>query len=340
MSGTRRRRGEGFTLVELLVVIAIIGILVSLLLPAVQSAREAARRIQCANNLKQLGLASQMHVDAHGFLPSGGWGDQWIGDADLGAGKGQPGGWPFHTLAYMEQTARRAMGADMTLEQRRAAAMQMISTAVREFNCPSKRSSVPYPYLHGGGFRNSDRPRFVGRSDYAGNLGDLSFEANDIGPSSYEAAATHRWLHSGPDFLDRFPDGHTGVIFQRSEIDLGDIPDGTSKTYLIGEKNLDPNYYDSGQAGNDDQSMYNGHDQDNLRMTSLNTTTTPPTSRHPAKRDTVGFYSTYSFGGPHPAGFLVALCDGSVQTISYTIDPIVHQRFGNRLDGQVLDWQP
>ena len=97
------RRIEAFALVELLVVIAIIGVLIALLLPAVQAAREAARISQCKNHLKQIGTAMRGHDMAYGFYPSGGWGNKWVGHADMGPGILQPGGWAYSILPFMEQ---------------------------------------------------------------------------------------------------------------------------------------------------------------------------------------------------------------------------------------------
>ena len=104
------RRQHAFTLVELLVVIAIIGILIGLLLPAVQHARESGRIAQCANNLKQIGVALQHHESEHGTFPTGGWGWGWIGDPDRGTGLAQPGGWIYNILGYLEMQNLHDMG--------------------------------------------------------------------------------------------------------------------------------------------------------------------------------------------------------------------------------------
>src|SRR3954453_2916900 len=99
----RSHRVLGFTLVELLVVIAIIGILVALLLPAIQAAREAARRTQCKNHLKQIAVACLNYESSQKAFPAGGWGFRWMGDPDRGMGRGQPGGWIFQVCSYLEE---------------------------------------------------------------------------------------------------------------------------------------------------------------------------------------------------------------------------------------------
>src|SRR5438046_2235683 len=112
----RQKRAQGFTLVELLVVIAIIGILVALLLPAVQAAREAARRTQCKNNIKQLSLGCLLHEDAHKYLPSGGWRDSYWADPNRGYGGKQPGSWYYNILAYIEEQALRDLGKGIAFD--------------------------------------------------------------------------------------------------------------------------------------------------------------------------------------------------------------------------------
>ena len=113
---------KAFTLVELLVVITIIGILISLLMPAVQSAREAARRTQCSNNLKQLALGCLNHNTQFNFLPTDGWGWGWIGDPSHGAGWKQPGGWIFSILPFIDQQNVYALQMGLNGSQKATAA--------------------------------------------------------------------------------------------------------------------------------------------------------------------------------------------------------------------------
>ena len=141
----KRRVTRGFTLVELLVVIAIIATLVSLLLPAVQSAREAGRRAMCMNNVKQLALGCLNHHEAHGFMPSGGWGRHWVCDPDRGFGKRQPGGWAYHVLPFIEAGDLHGMGAGADDRTKRKLNRQRIMTPQPIFHCPSRREARLYP---------------------------------------------------------------------------------------------------------------------------------------------------------------------------------------------------
>ena len=149
-------RRRGFTLVELLVVITIIGILISLLMPAVQSAHEAARRTQCNNNIKQLALGCLNHATQFGFLPTDGWGTNWVGDPNHGAGAKQPGGWVFNVLPFIDQQNVFALQAGLTGSAKSNAAVTMLSTPLVAFNCPTRRPLALYPTWETAGYFSPD----------------------------------------------------------------------------------------------------------------------------------------------------------------------------------------
>lgn len=321
--GTRTR---AFTLVELLVVIAIIGILVALLLPAVQAAREAARRAQCINNLRQIGLAYHQHHDVYGHFPSGGWGCYWIGDPDRGTGRSQPGGWICQILPFVEQESIYRMGSDgqpdVITAQQRAETAKATQIPVPLFNCPTRRAPRLYP-LPGAAFvvqqaYNADVVTEVARADYAANAGDhfvgWGWPRHPVPSDGF----------AGLGFLDM--SASTGISHQRSEIRMGDVLDGTSTTYMVGEKYLTTDNYENGHDIGDDQSMLSGDDLDTNRW-----------AVEPPMRDRPADSNWTRFGSAHPGGWQVVLCDGSARMISYTVDLVTHRRLANRRDAEPVD---
>ncbi|NLF08011.1 MAG: DUF1559 domain-containing protein [Pirellulaceae bacterium] len=363
-----------FTLVELLVVITIIGVLIALLLPAVQAAREAARQMQCKNNLKQLALGCLNHEQQHGFFPTGGWGRFWLGDPDRGFDRGQPGGWTYNVLPFIEQQALHdiAKGLDPALKSAKTAVLAQTPLSI--FHCPSRRPAELY--VNGMSYSayncNGGAPLpMIAKTDYAANGGSRVIN-NDLYSSSFPSAFTSGATLASID-ADRtnWPDrirsyvkvktkdnpGGTmvslysqwsGIMYPVSMVKMADISDGTSNTYLLGEKYLKVDRYTDGQVVSDGVYLHAGFSDTNTRWTASyydqnyrDASDAPsgdvPVYPSPPLFDNWNYTSHLVFGSAHMSGFNMGFCDGSVQHIAYQIDHRIHFDLGNRCDGRTID---
>jgi prepilin-type N-terminal cleavage/methylation domain-containing protein len=284
-----RRVRAGFTLIELLVVIAIIAILVGLMMPAVQSAREAANRISCTNNLKQIALATHLYHDTNKRLPPSRLPNEGPS-------------WAWMILPYLEQqNLYRLWTYGFAYYQ---AAGGLGNAAVPVYFCPSRRS--PDQGISGLAFnQRNDCTQFAGSpgalGDYAASLGT-----------------------NGTDYPLKLPGGGTlipnGAFIFDKGLRLTDITDGTSNTILIGEKHVPR---DSFGAYPWDCSIYDGHNPIcNCRAGGVDF----PVATSLADPG-------WKFGSNHPGLCQFALCDGSVQQIVNTINPVVLGLLTQRNDG-------
>ena len=367
-----RCRLAGFTLVDLLVVIAIIGVLIALLLPAVQAAREAARRTQCRNNLKQIGLAALTSLDIQKAFPSCGWGYHWTGDPNKGYGTTQPGGWMYNLLPFIEQKTIHdmAIGLQGTSSTgggsgaKAAMLAQMNGSVVGTFNCPSRRGGtdvlIKTASLLETEYNADDNLKTQfgqARADYAGNGGtneQVTTGSCQVSPGSpYDNTGYDGtfWFKANcnndanPSTGWWSPDMN-GVTFACSRITLRKMVDGTTKTFFAGEKALQPQYY-LGGGPSDNGSMFEGHDTDILRWGGQDGNNTTSATQALAankfllpQRDadsTDSNFDRYNFGAAHPSGCMFAMCDGSVQTVPFIVDPLVFWKLCNRRDGQTVD---
>jgi len=349
--------------VELLVVMAIIGTLVALLMPAVQSARESSRRAGCSNNLKQLATAAEAHKTSMGHFPTGGWNRNWIGHPDRGADWRQPGGWCYTILPYLGELNLYSLSSGS------AGREQMVSTNQPMYVCPSRRATGLVTI---NGTRPTGDSIVIGatvtqwtHTDYAGNRGSFATGTSSPPPSSYSPAVgdvSNRITTFGAyGYPGTFPTssyptdltitatsmlvvsgslntpqavmitGSTvatgGVIFAGSAVQPAAIRDGFSSTYLFGEKYVPRNEYLTGAAAGDQQCAYVGDSSDTLRG-----------GQRPPASDSTAWAAELEgvFGGPHPASYNAAMCDGSVRQVSFDIDAAVHFLMAAKADRQVF----
>jgi prepilin-type N-terminal cleavage/methylation domain-containing protein len=326
--GRSYRHRRGFTLVELLVVIAIIGILVALLLPAVQAAREAARRTQCANHVKQIGLALHNYHGAHGSFPFGCRREPpWGGMA-----------WPAFILPFMEQTSVHdnmdfsltgAWGTpNVTVDPVHYAACQ---TVIATFRCPSSGLSSAWNGVSPGGWGPFANP--LGRLEYVGIAGGAdTYVEGDVAV-----------LMNGVLFGDLEPP--QPIPARQRTVRMAHILDGTSNQFLIGEF--------SGLTRNQQMTPiggigYGGHAWSMgycgpKELHGIQTIHFPP--NHPAFFDCGGpcgipLVDTMTHGAlrsHHPGGIQVGMADGSVQWISDGIDLFTYRHMAIRDDGAVTE---
>jgi prepilin-type N-terminal cleavage/methylation domain-containing protein len=316
--GRKAGISDGFSLVELLAVIAIIGMLIALLLPAVQSARESARRMQCSNNLKQLGLALHNYAQSFRVFPPGCISAEttrynpWT-DARQAGGAGLHGtSWMLQVLPYLEQSQIHA-NWNFTTNVAGNASLPQIDIA--GFYCPSRRS----------GLRSGDEARMLdanwtgGGTDYGGCAGGGNLLYN---------TSPHEWIATDSPARDEYwwQPKRRGIFRPNRSSRFRDIGDGTSNTIMVGElqRLSEPAAYRRSQDGwavGGGASLFTTNDN-----------------------EVGGIYQTggmnnlffESPGSEHTSGAGFGMADGSVHFISENISTLLFRHLGSMADGELV----
>ena len=345
-----KAKHSGFTLVELLVVIAIIGILIGMLLPAVQQVREAARRTACQNNMRQIGLAALNHESTLNAFPNAGdcsdsyWNvveemEPCFGVENLG--------WTWQILNYME-------GNNLVNQRQNLGIYQLSENGVDALICPSRgrRITVKFQHLFP-----------VVQSDYAGVMaawtdedGFHPFHGFDFFPNpnndpAKEEMNTWRGLISKGRHLS---DLNCSSIKRYTKIGIRDAFDGTSNTILVMEKAVNAQFYDfvEAQPFEDwwESGMFHGADYTTMRLATLSApggwwagSDEVPVmgdgeTRPESWIESSGRTRELGFGSAHPGVTNAVFGDGSVRGIRSTTETALVNRLGRRADGKTIDF--
>jgi prepilin-type N-terminal cleavage/methylation domain-containing protein/prepilin-type processing-associated H-X9-DG protein len=347
--GLRMRARAAFTLIELLVVIAIISILMGLLLPAVQYARESARRTECSNNLRQIGIASTSHHDFYeAFPPSGDGPAHWItynADGNPDATWKQEAGWLYNLLPFVDQEGVwQGKGdppenvRDEALHVQRAAVA--MATPIDVYFCPSRRAPInPRKTVERIWYK--DKKRIVekaiphAKNDFSACCYDdnRSFAVNVFRIYQSSGSATRagfvpmQYGAIGPMARTRNYQSTKGRLPWKRLIGHKDLGDGASQQIFASEKRMDMANY-AGFPGNDDQGYTTGWDNDVVSSWQL-----------PPERDAAGDIMSLreQFGSAHRSGLNVLFCDGRVNFIRYGVDVLTWMSLCHRADGRAVD---
>ena len=324
----KKKLRVAFTLVELLVVIAIIGILIGLLLPAVQAAREAASRINCQNNLKQMALSVSNYHDTRKILPPARFATRPGEPEQYNCALDQPS-WFVHIMPFIEQDN---LYQDFNIfDSFEVAPKESLEQSLPVFVCPSRRNfkaavspeTVVETRLPCGCGGTNTRVPGGALGDYAANHGDVSNGA--IGASTdfyYAGNGTGALISVRPVCQGGMA---TGWI---DRLRLASLFDGTSNTFLIGEAHIPPSKFKVAPV---DGPIYSG-----LEFSAIARVGGPgvPIVRNKFQDTPMVF----QFGSYHPQVCNFALADGSVQAISNTIDTITLGRLCNRADSEIINY--